>query len=448
MKTTTLTTLAPAALLLGAGVLAACGDSDEATPPVTESTSFQVRVKNTATPYRYLKSGAFDTPVGENAPGALLPGAAYEASFTAPPGARLSFATMFVHSNDLFYAPSPEGLALFADDGTPRTGDVTSAIMLWDAGTEIDQEPGLGVDQAPRQAGPGAGEIDPMGTVRLAEQTLPAPNQVVQVTLSHDGEDSFTLRIMNVSDDDTLTLSDGSSTAAPLAPGVWVVHSEPAPLFSAGQADSGMGLEALAEDGNPSVLAAALTEETGLATPLAPGAWAVHGSETNLFSDGSNDRGEGLEALAEDGDPSVLADHLATADGVRTSGAFTTPEGQSSAAPIGPGGEYVFTIEAKPGDRLSFATMFVQSNDLFYAPDPAGIALFSSEGTPISGDISDQLRLWDAGTELNQEPGIGSKQAPRQSGPNTGDEESAAVRRVDDDYAYPSETIQVTITPK
>jgi hypothetical protein len=60
------------------------------------------------------------------------------------------------------------------------------------------------------------------------------------------------------------------------------------------------------------------------------------------------------------------------------------------------------------------ATMMGQSNDWFYAPAESGIALFK-DGKPISGEISSQIILWDAGTEVDQEPGIGSDQGPRQT---------------------------------
>ena len=56
-----------------------------------------------------------------------------------------------------------------------------------------------------------------------------------------------------------------------------------------------------------------------------------------------------------------------------------------------------------PGDRLSLTTMMGQSNDWFYAPVESGIPLFEN-GNPISGDITSQIILWDAGTEVNQEP--------------------------------------------
>ena len=48
---------------------------------------------------------------------------------------------------------------------------------------------------------------------------------------------------------------------------------------------------------------------------------------------------------------------------------------------------------------LSFTFMFGQSNDLFYAPKNA-IALFDKTGKPIGGDITNQLVLLDAGTEV------------------------------------------------
>ena len=37
-----------------------------------------------------------------------------------------------------------------------------------------------------------------------------------------------------------------------------------------------------------------------------------------------------------------------------------------------------------------------------------GISVFDNGGDPISGDITDQVFLWDACTEANQEPGLGT----------------------------------------
>jgi hypothetical protein len=84
-----------------------------------------------------IKSVAvFNTPVGANAPGPITPGAAYEVTFFAVPGDRLSLTTMMGQSNDWFYAPAESGIELFKNV-KPISGDITSQIILWDAGTEV-----------------------------------------------------------------------------------------------------------------------------------------------------------------------------------------------------------------------------------------------------------------------------------------------------------------------
>jgi hypothetical protein len=49
---------------------------------------------------------------------------------------------------------------------------------------------------------------------------------------------------------------------------------------------------------------------------------------------------------------------------------------------------------------------------------------------------------------VNQEPGVGPDQAPRQAGPDIGPDESGVVQIVSDEFTYPdtSATIRVTIT--
>jgi hypothetical protein len=89
--------------------------------------------------------------------------------------------------------------------------------------------------------------------------------------------------------------------------------------------------------------------------------------------------------------------------------------------------------------------MFVQSNDWFFAPGPEGIALFDADSNPLEGDITDQILLWDAGTEVDQTPGEGADQAPRQAGPNTGEAENGPVELVEDFTDY---QVLVTITPQ
>lgn len=406
-----------------------------------EATRFRVLVENVSVVYPFLKSGVFDTPVGADEPGPLMPMNAYEASFTAGPGMSLSFVTMFVPSNDLFYAPAPEGIALYDGDGMPVSGDVTDQIHLWDAGTEVNQEPGAGADQ-PLNGGGESGE-DEMGVVQKIGMVddgfmYPMTADVLKVTLTPGDAGSFILRIENVSEVGDIVPSMGDPLPVPLTPGVFVVHGGAAPLFSMGEADLGMGLEQIAEAGDPSVLAPNLAAKSGLTSPLAPGAYAIHAGANPLFTLEAADMGEGLEPLAEDGDPGALAAALAARDDVATAGAFAIPVDGMDPAPAFPGEAYAFELEAVPGDLLSLATMYVQSNDLFYANGADGIALFDGDGMAKAGDMTMKLELFDAGTEVNEEPGVGKHQAPRQMGPDSGMDEGGVVAPVDDGFMYPA----------
>jgi hypothetical protein len=184
---------------------------------------------------------------------------------------------------------------------------------------------------------------------------------------------------------------------------------------------------------------------------FSPGLAVVHTEKAPIFSAGKKDRSQGLEAQSEDGDPSMLAKSLQSVKGIKSIVVFTTPIGAAGPGPITPGAAYEFTFSAIAGDRLSLTTMMGQSNDWFYAPAESGIDLFEN-GKAISGDITSQIILWDAGTEVDQEPGIGSDQGPRQKAPNTGAAENGVVRNAKDvkygsAYAKTSEVMKVTITP-
>ncbi len=429
--------------------LVGCSDDDDPAAPMTGET-FTITVANVTAASNQFGSGAFTTPVGGSDPAPIGPGGAYEVRFGAAPGHKLSFATMMVQSNDLFYAPDGGGIELY-DGTTPNSGDVTGQLMLWDAGTEANEEPGLGANQAPRQGGADIGPADGDNSVRLVDDgyTYPAVADVIAATLTSHGAGEFTLRIENVSDDQTLMPSSGPSLAVPLAPGVFVIHTTNDPLFSAGMAERSNGLEDLAEDGNAAMLAAALVADTGLVGPLAPGAYAVHDAGMPIFTSGMADAGNGLEGLAEDGAADPLAMYLDGLDDVSAAGAFAVPVGEMNPGPLFPGQSYRFTVTARPGDRLSLATMFVQSNDLFFGFGDLGLALFDGAGMAVTGDVTAQLMLWDAGTEANQWPGAGPDQAPRQSDANTGaDDADDAVRTVADGYIYPAvaDVVQLTIS--
>ncbi|ODR80286.1 hypothetical protein BG842_05805 [Haladaptatus sp. W1] len=221
----------------------------------------------------------------------------------------------------------------------------------------------------------------------------------IGVVSAQDGgnrETEFTVEIRNVSSNDTLQPPDGERQPVPLSPGVYAVYRGGDPIFTAGKQGGARGLEQLAEDGDPTRLERSLDDQQGVQSDV-----------------------------------------------------FDRPEGSDQPGPLEPGQTYRFDFDAQPGERLSFATMFVPSNDLFFAPGGIGIPLFRS-GNPISGNVTSQVLLWDAGTERNEQPGTGPNQAPRQSAPNTGPDENAPVQRisrVDDGFQYPAvaDVIRVTV---
>ncbi len=391
--------------------------------PMDDTVRFVVRVENATDALDLRAVGVFSTPEGGSGPGPALPGGSYAFDLTAAPGDRLSFATMFVQSNDLVLATPPGGIALY-DGDAPIDGEVQVAV--WDVGTEADQPLGEGTDQAPRQSGPDTGADDPDPRVRRVEPGtagLPPMSELAAVTVKPTGDGTFRVTIRNATD-------TSMGLQSPFAPGVFVVHGDGEPLFTEGEPDRGVGLEALAEDGDPTVLAARLSDG-GVTSPIAPGVWVLDGEEP-LFTEGAPDRGVGLEALAEDGDPSRLVDALDP-----PSGAFAIPDGAEAPAPAFPGDAYVFTVEAAPGDLLSVATMLVQSNDRFFAIQ--GLPLFDGD-TPFEGTVD--LTLWDAGTEVDQPAGTGPDQAPRQAGPDTGETQNGPVTSV------PGTGVRLVITPQ
>jgi len=192
----------------------------------------------------------------------------------------------------------------------------------------------------------------------------------------------------------------------------------------------------------------AFTASNGMKWSLAfsPGTAVVHTDKAPIFTSGKKDRGKGLEAQAEDGNPNKLAKSLESAKGIKSVVVFNTPVGASGSGPITPGAAYEAEITAIPGDRLFLTLMMGQSNDWFYAPAESGIELFKN-GKAISGDITSRIAMWDAGTETDQEPGIGSDQGPRQKGPNTGKAENGVVHKIKDGkaYSHASKVLRITI---
>jgi len=200
---------------------------------------------------------------------------------------------------------------------------------------------------------------------------------------------------------------------------------------------------------NPAGMTASNGEKFPFA--LSPGMFVLSEKSAALFTEGKPARKNGLEMQAEDGDPSgLVASLLAMHHSSNLHGVFNTPMGAMAAGPIRPGDSFEFTVTAMPGMKLFMTQMFGQSNDWFYSPGANGIALFDSKGNAVSGDITNQLYLWDAGTEKDEEIGIGPNQGPRQKGMNTGEAENGVVHRVKDARwaGRNAEYFRITITPE
>lgn len=179
--------------------------------------------------------------------------------------------------------------------------------------------------------------------------------------------------------------------------------------------------------------------------PLSPGVYAVYDGSDPIFTLGGT-ADAGLELIAEDGETATEAADLAANTEVASSGEYKSANG-----PIVPNDPATFTITAEPGDHLQIALMFVQSNDWFYSFAGGGLELFDGD-TPVSGDVTANLALYDAGTEEDTAPGVGPDQKPAQGDEiNVGPADDNTTIRLasEDGFTIPAtnSVIKVTITP-
>jgi hypothetical protein len=176
--------------------------------------------------------------------------------------------------------------------------------------------------------------------------------------------------------------------------------------------------------------------------PLSPGAWAIFNGNDPMFTEGQL-ADLGTEQIAEDGEAGNKDASMGALSRVRAHGIFQGPlfAGQSAQ----------FSFKAHPGERLQFETMFVQSNDWFFGfSGKKGLQLFNGN-TPVTGDVTSALDLYDAGTEADTAPGTGPDQKPVQATDNQGSTESviiteARVRHPGFTIPATNQVIRVTIT--
>lgn len=382
-----------------------CSKEEEAC--IRNSNEFTVHISNLFQENESLQSGVT---------GVIEPGATESYRFHAGKGHHFQFAMMLLESNDLFYAPADTGIPLYDENGNALTGDITSFINLWDGGTEINEPAGIGSNQPPRQAAINTGASQD-GLIRMLKDVpdgfdYPQNEEVLRVSLSHDGGTKFTLVIENISNEASLT--------SHLASGVWAVHKSGAkPIFEEGTKAS-PAFELTIEDGMRIAMADEMNVQSGFSSSFAPGAY-TWGTKNIIFKENTL-ASEILEALAEDGNTELFVNSVSPTEGNVMQKGILPQETQS------------FRFTAETGEKLSFASMLVESNDWFIGLD--NIDLYH-DGSPISGDITHLLKLYDAGTEVDEYAGAGNKQAPRQAVPNTGllenlliEEETAAGSHV------------------
>ncbi len=147
----------------------------------------------------------------------------------------------------------------------------------------------------------------------------------------------------------------------------------------------------------------------------------------------------GTARIAEDGFPDEMLAILAAATNVKQSGAAPSPGGPDNGPALFAGESVTITLQAEPGDKLQFETMFVQSNDWFYAFTGGGIDLFNGD-TPLSGDLTGRVEVYDAGTEQDTAPGTGPDE----------DVNIQTARQRHPSFTVPANNavIRVTLTPQ
>ncbi len=401
-----------------------------------QSTTFNVTISNVI---NYLNVHTFTTPVGAGGPGPLTTnGAQYQISFKAVPGTKFTPVTMMGNSNDWFLAPTNlEGIDLFPNGQALNGVDIANQLSLYDLGTEADNDPATFPP-----AGANVGPADANSLVRLVpgrgtgEIYMTAVLDYTNGDGNSAGTFTFTITAINTPDP---ALPPSQTNGFVITPGIVVLHALPEPLFTLGQEDRGVGLEGIAEDGMPGALYNWFTETGSNGSPLrlssslsvfSPGlVYAFNTNSDPFFVQGASVNPEsGLEQLAEDGN---------NAPAVAFFNALGLPVAASTEeVNIGPGENLTFSIEVPQNQnyKLGIGTMLVQTNDWFISYNNNGVALFDESGVPFSGTSeSDESYLFDAGTEVDQAVGFGADQAPRQAGTDQGAPDvNTSIRRVSD----------------
>lgn len=404
-----------------------------------ETVTFDITVRNAANYFEAvpfterLRNGESPTtgPLTQN-------GDQYQISFQAVPGTKFTPLTMMGNSNDWFLAPEDFGGIDLWQNGAPLTGDIASELILFDAGTEADNLP-----EFFPPAGANVGPADSNTATRIVDRGGLRGDTYITAVLAYEagtansaGTFTFTITAIMTPNPD---LPASSQNGFVVTPGITVLHALENPLFTLGEEDRSVGLEAIAEDGMPGELNAWFHEESEGGEPirlastysvLSGGvAYAFTQDSDPWFSQGETaNSSSGLEEIAEDGNRTVAVAYLNTLEGV-------TAVANNENANVAPGESLTFELTVPVGAdyKFGYGTMLVNTNDWFIAYNNEGFPLFGEDGqTPYSGfDATTKSYLYDSGTEVDQAVGFGADQAPRQAGPNLGaPDANTTIRRV------------------
>jgi len=375
----------------------ACKKDNNATGAANQQTT--ITVENVLKSQPLVESGTFQ---GTGSPALIQPGQSTTITFSAAKGEALSFATMYGASNDLFFAPSNPGIQVYDANGNPIEGDVSAQVKLWDNGTRVNQKPGASVIH------PGTAETKTISEVSGTDaqgNTYLAASKLITATLKYNGNSVFTLTLQNT--------SGGTANQTPLSPGVWSVSyivggtlQAPNPLYVSGQPTAN-GLTNIAEAGDNTALSTYVKSITGIFTPLSPILVVVYnGIDNPIYKNGELDRGQGLKAIAQQGNADTLAAYLKGKPGIKAVYVLPAPTTNVLLPQIAgqSGGIVSQQLTVSKGDRLAIATMYGFSNDWFFASTDNGV------DPTQKGDISSSVALFDDGTAINQFPGAGVTQ--------------------------------------
>lgn len=268
-----------------------------------------------------VNAGVAAVPVGADGAGIALPGGAYEFAFHAHDGDALSFATMLAQSNDGFLAPNEYGIALYdmgEPVSGDVTDQVYYWDLGSERNEPIGEGMYQAPRQAAPNSGPAGDGMVRLASDLNDNLSYPSAADLVVVTLTAGDMGEFTLHIENVSDmsmyaspitpvfwivhsGDMMMMEDDMMMDDDMMDDDMADDDDMMDDEMAEDMDDGMMDDDMAEDDG--MMDDDMAEEDDMMMDDMMMKMGI------LFTSGQPDYGHGLESLAEDGDPSALAAH-------------------------------------------------------------------------------------------------------------------------------------------